>query len=79
MKIVKAIRRVTSCAANFMAVMLAAIFLAGPVSFAFATRIPIIAARRAMTVLSLPMKIVNIRQLTLMTLRSRIMMTISSM
>lgn len=33
MKIVKAIRRVTSCAANFMAVLLAAIFLAGPVSF----------------------------------------------
>lgn len=30
---VKAIRRVTSCAANFMAVLLATIFLAGPVSF----------------------------------------------
>ena len=33
MKLIKAIRRVTSCAANFMAVVLAAIFLAGPVSF----------------------------------------------
>ena len=33
MKIVKTIRRATNCAANFMAVMLAAIFLAGPVSF----------------------------------------------
>lgn len=33
MKIVKAIRRAMHCAANFMAVMLAAIFLAGPVSF----------------------------------------------